>query len=104
MPAVRGRGIVERFDDVVVLDGIDLGGTPRQIHWLVGPNGAGKTTQLGLAIADEGRPENLGTPAGRALTGTDGVSSAAASTATSFAHPPATHGTQCGSSTAWPVC
>jgi hypothetical protein len=41
-----------------------------QIHGLVGPNGAGKTTLLGLllglAVADGGRLEILGTPVGRA--------------------------------------
>src|SRR5207253_5493192 len=51
-----------------------------QIHGVVGPNGAGKTTlfglMLGLAVADRGSLEILGTPAGRtehALTGPDGV-------------------------------
>jgi ABC-2 type transport system ATP-binding protein len=76
--AVRARGIVKRFDDVIALDGIDLDVAPGQIHGLVGPNGAGKTTLLGLllglAVADEGQLEILGTPAGRALTGPDGVS------------------------------
>jgi ABC-2 type transport system ATP-binding protein len=77
-PAVRARGLVKRFDDVIALDGIDLDVAPGQIHGLVGPNGAGKTTLLGLllglAVADEGRLEILGTPAGRALAGPDGVS------------------------------
>jgi len=49
-----------------------------QIHGLVGPNGAGKTTLLGLflglAVADEGSLEILGTPVGRALPAPDGVS------------------------------
>jgi ABC-2 type transport system ATP-binding protein len=48
-----------------------------QIHGLVGPNGAGKTTLLGLllglAVADGGRLEILGTPVGRALAAPDGV-------------------------------
>jgi ABC-2 type transport system ATP-binding protein len=77
-PAARARGIVKRFDDVIALDGIDLDVAPGQIHGLVGPNGAGKTTLLGLllglAVADEGQLEILGTPAGRALTGPEGVS------------------------------
>jgi ABC-2 type transport system ATP-binding protein len=76
--AVRARGVVKRFDEVVALDGIDLDVAPGQIHGLVGPNGAGKTTLLGLllglAVADEGQLEILGTPAGRALSGPDGVS------------------------------
>jgi ABC-2 type transport system ATP-binding protein len=75
--AVRGRGITKCFGDVVALDGIDLNVAPGQIHGLVGPNGAGKTTLLGLllglAVADEGRLEILGTPVGRALAAPDGV-------------------------------
>lgn len=75
--AVRARGITKCFGDVVALDGVDLDVTQGQIHGLVGPNGAGKTTLLGLllglAAADSGRLEILGTPAGRALTAPDGV-------------------------------
>jgi ABC-2 type transport system ATP-binding protein len=75
--AVRGRGITKCFGDVVALDGIDLGVAQGQIHGLVGPNGAGKTTLLGLllglAVADEGHLEILGTPVGRALAAPDGV-------------------------------
>jgi ABC-2 type transport system ATP-binding protein len=48
-----------------------------QIHGLVGPNGAGKTTLLGLllglAVADSGHLEILGTPLRRALAAPDGV-------------------------------
>jgi ABC-2 type transport system ATP-binding protein len=76
--SVRARGIVKRFDEVVALDGIDLDVARGQIHGLVGPNGAGKTTllglMLGLAVADEGQLEILGSPVERALTGPDGVS------------------------------
>ncbi|MEE1670691.1 ABC transporter ATP-binding protein [Streptomyces sp. NPDC003631] len=75
--AVRARGIGKSFGDVVALDGIDLDVTQGQIHGLVGPNGAGKTTLLGLllglAVADSGRLEILGTPVGRALDAPDGV-------------------------------
>ncbi|MFF3468605.1 ABC transporter ATP-binding protein [Streptomyces sp. NPDC001984] len=75
--AVRARGITKRFGDVVALDGIDLDVTQGHIHGLVGPNGAGKTTLLGLllglAVADSGRLEVLGTPVGRALDAPDGV-------------------------------
>src|SRR5690349_20705831 len=70
-PAVRARGITQCFGDVVALDGVDLNVMPGEIHGLVGPNGAGKTTMLGLllglAVADEGRLELLGSPVGRAL-------------------------------------
>jgi ABC-2 type transport system ATP-binding protein len=75
--AIRARGITKSFGDVVALDGIDLDVTQGHIHGLVGPNGAGKTTLLGLllglAVADSGRLEVLGTPFGRALDAPDGV-------------------------------
>ncbi|MFD2420121.1 ABC transporter ATP-binding protein [Amycolatopsis pigmentata] len=75
--AIRARGITKCFGDVVALDGIDLDVAQGQIHGLVGPNGAGKTTLLGLllglAVADSGELEILGTPVGRALAGPDGV-------------------------------
>jgi ABC-2 type transport system ATP-binding protein len=76
-PAVRGRGIRKTFGDVVALDGVDLDVASGQVHGLVGPNGAGKTTLLGLllglAVADSGRLEILGTPVGRTLAVPDGV-------------------------------
>ncbi|MER7836160.1 ABC transporter ATP-binding protein [Streptomyces sp. NPDC096040] len=75
--AVRARGITKCFGDVVTLDTVDLDVTQGQIHGLVGPNGAGKTTLLGLllglAVADGGRLEILGTPVDRALAAPDGV-------------------------------
>ncbi|MFI5792325.1 ABC transporter ATP-binding protein [Streptomyces sp. NPDC051677] len=75
--SVRARGITKCFGDVVALDGIDLDVAQGQIHGLVGPNGAGKTTLLGLllglAVADSGRLEILGTPVGRGLAAPDGV-------------------------------
>jgi len=75
--AIRARGITKCFGDVVALDGIDLDVAQGQIHGLVGPNGAGKTTLLGLllglAVADSGRLEILGTPVRRALAVPDGV-------------------------------
>jgi ABC-2 type transport system ATP-binding protein len=76
-PAIRGRGISKSFGEVVALDGVDLDVAAGQIHGLVGPNGAGKTTLLGLllglAVADHGTLEILGTPIGRALATPDGV-------------------------------
>ncbi|WP_328541970.1 ABC transporter ATP-binding protein [Streptomyces sp. NBC_00371] len=75
--ALQARGITKCFGDVIALDGIDLDVTQGQIHGLVGPNGAGKTTLLGLllglAVADSGSLEILGTPVGRALDVADGV-------------------------------
>src|SRR6201991_3165349 len=75
--AVRARGITKAFGEVVALDGIDLDVAQGQIHGLVGPNGAGKTTLLGLllglAVADSGSLEILGTPVRRTLALPDGV-------------------------------
>ena len=75
--AIRARGITRCFGDVIALDGVDLDVARGQLHGLVGPNGAGKTTLLGLllglAVADSGRLEILGTPVGRALAAPDGV-------------------------------
>ncbi|NUP51179.1 MAG: ABC transporter ATP-binding protein [Catenulispora sp.] len=75
--AVRGREITKCFGDVVALDRVDLDVARGQIHGLVGPNGAGKTTLLGLllglAVADEGRLEILGSPMGRALAAPEGI-------------------------------
>jgi ABC-2 type transport system ATP-binding protein len=75
--AVRARGITKCFGDVVALDGVDLDVAAGQIHGVAGPNGAGKTTLfgllLGLALADRGTLEVLGTPVGRAAAAPDGV-------------------------------
>jgi ABC-2 type transport system ATP-binding protein len=75
--AVRARGITKCFGDVVALDGVDLDVVAGQIHGVAGPNGAGKTTLfgllLGLALADRGTLEVLGTPVGRALAAPYGV-------------------------------
>lgn len=68
---VRARGISKSFGEVVALNGVDLDIPGGQIHGLVGPNGAGKTTLLGLllglAVADSGTLEILGSPVSRAL-------------------------------------
>ncbi|MEU1630744.1 ABC transporter ATP-binding protein [Streptomyces sp. NPDC020096] len=75
--SLRARGITKRFGDVVALDGIDMDVAQGQIHGLVGPNGAGKTTLLGLllglAVADSGHIEILGTQVGRKAAAPDGV-------------------------------
>jgi ABC-2 type transport system ATP-binding protein len=75
--AVRARGVTKCFGDVVALDSVDLDVAAGQIHGVAGPNGAGKTTLfgllLGLAVADRGTLEVLGTPVGRALAAPDGV-------------------------------
>ncbi|NES31243.1 ATP-binding cassette domain-containing protein [Micromonospora terminaliae] len=75
--AIRAAGLTKCFGNVVALDGIHLDVPQGQIHGLVGPNGAGKTTLLGLllglAAADSGRLEILGTPVARALAAPEGV-------------------------------
>jgi len=75
--AVRSRGLMKYFGDVVALDGVDLDIPRGQVHGLVGPNGAGKTTLLGLllglSVADGGRLEILGSPVDRVLGVPGGV-------------------------------
>jgi len=75
--AVRARGISKSFGEVVALDGVDLDIPPGQVHGLVGPNGAGKTTLLGLLLglaeADGGDLEILGSPVRRKLAVPSGV-------------------------------
>jgi ABC-2 type transport system ATP-binding protein len=74
---VRARGISKYFGEVVALDGVDLDVAAGRIHGLVGPNGAGKTTLLGLLLglaeADGGELEILGSPVRRTLALPDGV-------------------------------
>jgi ABC-2 type transport system ATP-binding protein len=75
--AVRARGITKFFGEVVALDGVDLDIVEGDVHGLVGPNGAGKTTLLGLLLglaeADCGELEILGSPVRRTLVLPDGV-------------------------------
>src|SRR5262245_4227448 len=76
--AIRARGVTKTFGDVIALDSVDLDVAAGQIHGLVGPNGAGKTTLLGLllglAVAERGELEILGTTLGRSLAVPGGVS------------------------------
>jgi len=77
MSAVRARGVSKTFGEVVALDGVDLDIAPGVVHGLIGPNGAGKTTLLGLLLglaqADSGELEILGTPVRTTLALPDGV-------------------------------
>ena len=64
--AIRVRGLVKRFDDVVAVDGIDLEVKTGECFGLLGPNGAGKTTTIeileGLQRPSGGEVELLGLP------------------------------------------
>jgi ABC-2 type transport system ATP-binding protein len=75
--AVRARGLTKSFGEVIALDGVDLDVAEGEVRGLVGPNGAGKTTLLGLLLglarADAGELEILGTPMRGGLVLPDGV-------------------------------
>ncbi len=62
--AIRVRGLVKRFEEVVAVDGIDLDVERGICFGLLGPNGAGKTTTVevleGLQRPDAGEVELLG--------------------------------------------
>ena len=62
--AIRCRGLVKRYDDLVAVDGIDLDVPGGECFGLLGPNGAGKTTTVevleGLLEPDSGQVEILG--------------------------------------------
>jgi ABC-2 type transport system ATP-binding protein len=62
--ALRCRGLVKRYADVVAVNGLDLEVTRGECFGLLGPNGAGKTTTIeileGLTQPDEGEVEVLG--------------------------------------------
>ncbi len=62
--AVRVRGLVKRYGDLVAVDGIDFEARRGACLGILGPNGAGKTTTIeileGLKRADAGEVEILG--------------------------------------------
>jgi ABC-2 type transport system ATP-binding protein len=63
-PAVRCRGLIKRYPDIVAVAGLDLDVARGECFGLLGPNGAGKTTTIeileGLTEQDEGEVEILG--------------------------------------------
>jgi ABC-2 type transport system ATP-binding protein len=71
--AVRCRGLVKRYVDVVAVDGLDLEVSRGECFGLLGPNGAGKTTTIeileGLTEPDAGEVEILGTTWARDAAG-----------------------------------
>ena len=62
--ALRCRGLVKRYGDVVAVAGLDLDVFRGECFGMLGPNGAGKTTTVeifeGLRIPDAGDVEVLG--------------------------------------------
>ncbi len=46
--ALAVRGVTHRYNDLLVLDGIELVAEPGQVLVLVGPSGCGKSTLLGI--------------------------------------------------------
>src|SRR3981189_1578648 len=62
--AVHCRGLVQRYEDVVAVDGLDLTVERGECFGLLGPNGAGKTTTIeileGLTPPDAGDVAVLG--------------------------------------------
>ncbi|MGH3650716.1 MAG: ABC transporter ATP-binding protein, partial [Acidimicrobiia bacterium] len=62
--AIRAVGLTKRYDDVAVVDELDLDIAPGEVFGLLGPNGAGKTTTilmlLGLTEPTSGSMEVLG--------------------------------------------
>lgn len=62
--AIRTVGLTKRYDEVAVVDGLDLDIETGEVFGLLGPNGAGKTTTilmlLGLTEPSSGSMEVLG--------------------------------------------
>lgn len=62
--AIHTVGLTKRYDDVTVVDGLDLDIETGEVFGLLGPNGAGKTTTilmlLGLTEPTSGSMEILG--------------------------------------------
>ncbi len=78
--AVRCRGLVKRYGELVAVAGLDLEVRAGECFGLLGPNGAGKTTTVevfeGLLEPDEGAVEVLGqtwAADGHALRGRLGI-------------------------------
>jgi ABC-2 type transport system ATP-binding protein len=63
-PALRCRGLIKRYGDVVAVAGLDLEVRSGECFGMLGPNGAGKTTTVeifeGLRVPDAGEVEVLG--------------------------------------------
>ncbi len=66
MTALVTRGLTKRYDDVPVVDALDLRIERGELYGFLGPNGAGKTTTirmaLGLIFPSDGEVDLLGEP------------------------------------------
>jgi len=62
--ALRCRGLIKRYEDIVAVNGLDLEVMRGECFGLLGPNGAGKTTTIeileGLNFGNSGEVELLG--------------------------------------------
>ncbi|ODP37807.1 ABC transporter ATP-binding protein [Sphingomonas turrisvirgatae] len=70
--AVTAKGLVKRFGDRRVVDGVDIAVPKGMIYGVLGPNGAGKTTSLrivlGIIEPDGGERSVLGNPRPREVS------------------------------------
>lgn len=70
--AVTAQGLVKRFGDRRVVDGVDIAVPRGMIYGVLGPNGAGKTTTLrmllGIIEPDAGARTMLGSDAPRTMS------------------------------------
>jgi ABC-2 type transport system ATP-binding protein len=70
--AVTAQGLVKRFGDRRVVDGVDIAVPKGMIYGVLGPNGAGKTTTLrmllGIIEPDEGERTMLGSDRPREMS------------------------------------
>ena len=86
--ALRCRGLVKRYGDVVAVAGLDLEVRAGECFGMLGPNGAGKTTTVeifeGLRDARRGRASRCSAIAGAATTWRCARGSASSSRRRSF--------------------
>ena len=47
-PLLSVRGMIKRYGEATVLDGVDFDLSPGEILGIIGPNGAGKSTLINI--------------------------------------------------------